>query len=85
MTRQEALDILTDNRVFTHACESTEEEQWQALDIAIKSLEAWDKIINEIKGYVVLLVNDSEYDSRATAGVECLNIINHYLREVEEK
>lgn len=84
MTRQEALDILTDNRVFTHACESTEEEQGQALDIAIKSLEAWDKIINEIKGYVVLLVNDSEYDSRATAGVECLNIINHYLREVEE-
>ena len=84
MTRQEALDILTDNRVFTHACESTEEEQGQALDIAIKSLDAWDKVINDMKGYAVLLANECEYDSRAQVIVECLNIINHYLEEVEE-
>ena len=49
MTIEEAIDILTDNRVFTHACEYTEEEQGQALDMAIRSLEAWEKVKAEIE------------------------------------
>ena len=44
MTIEEAIDILDDNRVFTHACESTEEEQGQALYMSIKSLEAMKKL-----------------------------------------
>lgn len=44
MTIEEAIDILTDNRVFTHACGYTEEEQGQALDMAIQSLEAWSEV-----------------------------------------
>lgn len=83
MTRQEALDILTDNRVFTHACESTEEEQGQALDIAIKSLRAWDTVIVFLGKYRDLY---SKYDSaiRVKTIEDCIAIILAGLEGVEE-
>lgn len=49
MDRKEAIEILDDNRIFTHACEYTEEEQWEALEKAKESMEAWEKIIKRIE------------------------------------
>ena len=84
MTREEALDILTDNRVFTHACESTEEEQGQALDIAIKALEqepTLDKIRVEIDN---LTYYWCEIHPRSVID-DVLEIIDKYRAESEDK
>lgn len=58
MEIKEAIEILEDNRIFTKACEYSEEEQWEALDKAMKSLEAWDQVIKDLQEY---------YDAAAAA------------------
>ena len=56
----------------------------EARDIAIKSLQAWDKVINEIKE-MIEFNSDGDYISEAGCGMEdCLGVIKKYIEEVEK-
>lgn len=77
MTREEAIKILTPFReamIDQHGCPIS--DAVYALDVAIKSLEAWDDILHEIGS----LGLSWEYGR----GVwDCYNIIKKHLKEVE--
>jgi hypothetical protein len=81
MTIDEAIDILSDNYVFTHACETSEEEQGQALDMAIRSLEAW----KGVKADTAKLETNPDIETSFWAGFYgVIGIINKHLKGVEE-
>ena len=84
MTVEEAIDILTDIRDDVFAPMETEEMivvdelERKALSMAIRSLEAWEKVKEEIKQeqeFAWGLYNDGLQDA--------LNIIDKHLKEVE--
>ena len=52
--------------------------------MAIKSLETWDKVINEIKE-MIEFNSEGDYISEAGCGMEdCLGVIKKYIEEVEK-
>ena len=81
MPIDEAIDILSDNYVFTHACETSEEEQGQALDVAIRSLKAWEGV----KADIAKLENNPDINACFWAGFYgVIGIINKHLKGIEE-
>lgn len=76
MTREEAIEIY---RKQQSLC-LRENDWYKALDIAIKSLEAWDKVIEEIENHRRKTKSIDKYDLVG----DCLDIIKNYMKEVEE-
>lgn len=60
--------------------ESFDESRKKALDTAIRSLEAWDKVIEEIENHRRKTKSIDKYDLVG----DCLDIIKNYMKEVEE-
>ena len=59
----------------------------EAIDTAIKSLEAWEKVRKEIKSLKPYFCNmDNEVISKSGEGIvqECIDIIDKHLAEVSE-
>ena len=54
-------------------------EYKEALNTALRSLQAWEKVIEEIDDIDVLL-----FDDRYEVKEECKYIIKKYLKEVED-
>ena len=78
MTREEAIDYLYD--IKTDAIYRILSEEKDAIDMAVRSLQAWDKVIEEIDDIDVLL-----FDDRYEVKEECKYIIKKYLKEVEDE
>ena len=74
MTNEEALEILTDKWVFTSACEYSDFEQGEALDIAIKALasQRWIPCSEEPQeGYYLITVRYGKNYYVDVANYEC--------------
>lgn len=56
---------------------------FEALKIAKKYLEAWQKTESELKKYAVKLATESEYDIRTDAVLYCLNTMKKNLKQEE--
>lgn len=86
-----AIDILSDNHtvLYSHG-DYTEQEEGKAQSMAIKSLEAWEKVKEEIKQKSDYTKNiwdeypDEWYAGKCSAYHESLEIIDKYLAEVSE-
>lgn len=84
MKREEAVDILVG------VISTDSEEENEALDMAIRSLEAWGKVIKDATERTVTFIPESlegneTYDSAFHDGVNyVVDIIKGYLKEVEE-
>lgn len=74
MTREEAIEIINGE------VGAMSERENEALDMAVRSLEAWDKVIEEIDDIDVLL-----FDDRCEVKEECKYIIKKHMREVEDE
>lgn len=86
MTREEAIKIISNYDVYGCGyCHQGGEEIKEAFDVAIKSLEAWDKVIEALKvmGFPFLDEDNGVYNVLITFD-RVLEIIKHYLGEVEE-
>lgn len=58
-------------------------ERDAARQVALKSMIAWDKVINEIKE-MIEFNSEGDYISEAGCGMEdCLGVIKKYIEEVE--
>jgi hypothetical protein len=95
MKIDEAIDILSDNHtvLYSHG-DYTEQEENQALSTAIKSLEAWESVKQEIKSnciFVTYVVKDRTAEGIAEiiddvlkqAKEQFLDIIDNHLEELE--
>ena len=82
MTIEECIDILDDNFTVlnTHG-HYTEKEEAKAIEMAIASLEAWDKVKQEIND---LFSKPACYMPNYDAYKMFLEIINKHLQEVTE-
>ena len=96
MTLNEAAEEIKNleyyNRVFDNTPESCEKmlKKEKAIDMAISSLGAWDKVIQEVSDiqYTESLNHDSfdEYsEGRYDVASHVLRIINKYLNEVQDE
>ena len=100
MTREEAIDILTDIRDDVFAPMETEEMivvdelERKALSMAIRSLEAWEKIKGELKRQIdhnlevkekFLVGSYTRIECQVTCTVlaDVINIIDKHLKEIE--
>ena len=74
MKIEEAIDILSDNHtvLYSHG-DYTEQEENEALSMAIKSLEAWEKVKEEIKSMPNIIYRWN-----------AVEIIDKYLTKVSE-
>ena len=52
----------------------------ESLDIAIKSIDMWDLVIEEIKEFVGVSINDVEVISKN----DVIDIIENYKKEIED-
>jgi hypothetical protein len=78
MNREEAIDIFEHNWTRLQNADYTEKECNQAIAVAIRSLEAWDKVIEDIEK----AMSPNDYSIN---GMYVLNgIINKHLGEVEK-
>lgn len=92
MTREEAVKILRENKEANGKKESPYSVfDWiKAHDMAIRSLEAWGKVIKDATERTVTFIPESlegneTYDSAFHDGVNyVVDIIKGYLKEVEE-
>lgn len=75
MTREEAIKTIKNRPSFTSMTYDERKQFSEALEVAIKSLEAWEKVKKEIE-------HNNIYDWIATQSV--LDIINKHLSEVSE-
>jgi hypothetical protein len=83
MNREEAIKIISNYEINGCGyCHQGDEEIPQAFEVAIRSLEAWDKVIEDIESDWQL----KEYPSQPfSCGLrQALEIINKYLGEVEK-
>lgn len=76
MTKEKALEILSHDRERLIDARGADYSGVEALDMAIRSLEAWNEVLYEIA-------------NKATLGnvgdlVLCMKIIDKHLQEVEE-
>lgn len=80
MTREEAINTLANFKKYISGGGATDRKQSQALDVAIKSLEAWAVIIKNLTDTIRLCQK---------ANIPCqdyeviLNDIKQHLKEVE--
>ena len=86
MTIDEAIDILSDNHtvLYSHG-DYTEQEEIKTQSMAIKSLEAWEKIKTEIAESKI--DNDLDFGNEMyynNAINDVLQIIDKHLSEVSE-
>ncbi len=95
MTREEAIEIIKEVRFDINTKINGTTRFSQALEIAIKSLEAWDAVKAEIHRMEFIydkspLLNDKRTDAQKASdwwGMErliVLDIIDKHLQEVEE-
>lgn len=98
MTNKEVIDFLKSEKEATRklasTCNSDRIDYFtkheEAYDIAIKSLEAWEKVKDEIKQKSDFTKNiwdeypDEWYAGKCSAYHESLEIIDKYLAEVSE-
>lgn len=89
MTKEEAIKILN-VIIYIIPKEYCNEETEGAIEMAIKSLEAWEKVKEEIKQKSDYTKNiwdeypDEWYAGKCSAYHESLEIIEKYLAEVSE-
>lgn len=76
MTRQEAIKILD-------AIYFMDDEKQEALRVAIRSLEAWDEVIDELREYSRQQKVFGKYDFSSII-LNTMGIVNAHLKEVEE-
>lgn len=78
MTREEAIKIIRQ-----YECNS---EHYEACEMAIKSLEAWEKVRADLRKFIDANSNsgDMYLDGRADGGWHALAIIKRCLAEVED-
>lgn len=85
MTREEAIKRLIDERDNDIFASDFRDKQHEALTLAIKSLEAWDKVLKTIHTNRELTKFCSEFSEGKIFGLDIAEeIINKYLGEVEE-
>ena len=84
MTGEEAKKILQNSRKELIDYKGVNNSSAEALYIAIKSLEAWDKVLNDIKE-IDNMPNWQKHNSGYWNGFsDVVDIIGKRLREVEE-
>lgn len=71
MTRQEAIKILD-------AIYFMDDEKQEALRVAIRSLKAWDKVIDTMQLFYT-------YSECKHTVKSCMSIVNKYMKEVEDE
>ncbi len=76
MTKEKALEILSHDRERLIDARGADYSGVEALDMAIRSLEAWDKVKEE-------LTDKATFDNVDDL-VLCMRIIDKHLKEVEE-
>ena len=89
MNIEQAKEILKNKSYY----DNTIDEIDKALDIAIKSFDMWDKVIEHIKQTYDIMCNcdcvgkncDKEcFEADNIQAVECIQIIKKYKKEIEE-
>ena len=80
MTREQAIQRLKEHKILFSNDHGWDTTTIQALDIAIKSLNMWDKVIKELDEQY-----DDVYDFYYQQGIEfALELIKKYKKEIEE-
>ena len=79
MTRKEAIKILSDYESLSCGfCHCGGDEVPQAFEMAVKALEAWEKVIEDIK-------KKAPWDGSQVWVQDVLEIISKHLSEVEDE
>ena len=92
MTREEAIEYNKNLRMYMKISDKYQpckflKENHIAFDMAIRSLEAWEKVRKEIKSLKPYFCNmDNEVIFKSGEGIvqECIDIIDKHLSEVSE-
>ena len=81
MTIEETIGRIQDHKIIHKMNEPRAVHISEALDMAIRSLEAWEKVKAEIQKYQDPTKKECQFDSALNL---CLKIIDKHTREVEE-
>lgn len=91
MTREEAVKDLDSMRDWFNSTVANDEHYWSpAIGIAIRSLEAWDKVFHEAnERYITFIPSNFEegetYEGAFHDGMGyVMDVIDKHLKEVEE-
>ena len=88
MTIEEAIEIIEDLKYsldisLTGTSEINEIDN--AITIAIKSLETWEKVKEEIDNNITIISTNDTYEDGIKVGlIKALDIINKHMEEVSE-
>lgn len=83
MTREEAIEQLKQIPIHDGVSDNYMKTIYEAIDMAIRSLEAWNEVQKEIYKQIDALDEIHEFRDKK-AYFKALDIVNKYLKEVEE-
>ena len=84
MTREEAIKTIKNRPSFTSMTYDERKQFSEALSMAIRSLESWEKCRQEIDNNIYDISTEDTYDDGKSVGlIQALDIIDKHLKEVE--